>query len=83
MTSLNTQSFALGPTMPSFAFTMNRATWSQRTSTRPFSESRDGNSTKNSRFRMTKQQDAINKRMRGGDQTAATKAEMAEAKVAN
>jgi hypothetical protein len=31
---------------------------------------------------MTQQQDAINKRMRG-DQTAATKAAMAEAKVAN
>jgi hypothetical protein len=29
------------------------------------------------------QQDAINKRMRGGDQTAATKAAMAEAKVRN
>jgi hypothetical protein len=27
--------------------------------------------------------DAINKRMRGGDQTAATKALMAEAKVGN
>jgi hypothetical protein len=32
---------------------------------------------------MTKQQDAINKRMRGGNQTAPTKAAMAEAKVAN
>jgi hypothetical protein len=40
-------------------------------------------STKNTGFRMTKQQDAISKRMRGGDQTAATKAAMAEAKVAN
>jgi hypothetical protein len=29
------------------------------------------------------QQDAIDKRMRGGDQTATTKAAMAEAKVAN
>jgi hypothetical protein len=29
------------------------------------------------------QQGAINKRMRGGDQTAPTKAAMAEAKVAN
>jgi hypothetical protein len=45
---------------------MNRATLLKRTSTRAFSESRDGN-----------------KRMRGGDQTAATKAAMAEAKVAN
>jgi hypothetical protein len=34
-------------------------------------------STKNTGFRMTKQQDAINQRMRGGDQTAATKAAMA------
>jgi hypothetical protein len=40
-------------------------------------------STKNLRFWMTKQQDAINKRMREVDQTAATKAAMAEAKVAN
>jgi hypothetical protein len=32
---------------------------------------------------MTQRQDAINKRMKGGDQTAATKAAMAEAKVAN
>jgi hypothetical protein len=32
---------------------------------------------------MTKHQDAIDKTMRGGDQTAATKAAMAQAKVAN
>jgi hypothetical protein len=32
---------------------------------------------------MTKRQDAINKRMRGGYQIAATKAAMAEAKVSN
>jgi hypothetical protein len=40
-------------------------------------------STKNTRFRMAKQQDAINKRRRGGDQTATTKAAMAEAEVVN
>jgi hypothetical protein len=40
-------------------------------------------STKNLRFRMTKQQNAINKRTKGGDQTAAAKSAMAEAKVAN
>jgi hypothetical protein len=32
---------------------------------------------------MTKPQDAIHHKMRGGDQTAATKTAMAEAKVAN
>ena len=84
MTPLITRSFAGDHMMPSFAFMMNRATCSQRTSTWALSESRDGaKSTKNTRFRITKQQDAINKRTRERDQTAATKAAMAEAKVAN
>jgi uncharacterized protein len=44
---------------------MKPATLLKRTSTHAFSESRDGaKSTKNTRFRMTKQHDAIDKRMR-------------------
>jgi len=62
---------------------MNRATLLKRTNTRAFSESRDGKIYQKYSFSDDKQQDPLNKRMRGGDQTAATKATMAEAKVAD